>query len=367
MHPHLHGRLAWTDDDQHAHRTPARPDRRRPGRSAACRGPIWSCRSRERPGRPRLPGQRSRVGGPGAGRPGPVHPRGARRAAAGPRAERPGRGGDAATRWPPRQGTEARVVQQAVQRLRDLCLVVGPDAAVKLAPAVDELTSPYPAGLGRPADELDPDVAMLVADAAGLRRTLLTAPPEARAVLDRLAAGPPVGHGDAVDACGSGTPRCAGWSSTSCWSRSRPTRSSCPARSASCCAGRPGRSGRCTRSHRRSTAGHQARRRLRRGRPGAGGGPAPGGAAAGAGRRARPRCCARSGWGCATCADWPATPAPANRSPRCCWRSPYAAGLLTYTEPRAQDDWSGCRPRRSTPGATAAWPAAGPCWPGPGC
>src|SRR5690349_8299672 len=91
------------------------------------------------------------------------------------------------------QGTDARVVQQAVQRLRDLCLVVGPDAAIKLAPAVDELTSPYPAGLGRPADELDPDVAMLVEDAAGLRRMLLSAPPEARAVLDRLAAGPPVG------------------------------------------------------------------------------------------------------------------------------------------------------------------------------
>src|SRR5262245_47810018 len=91
------------------------------------------------------------------------------------------------------QGTEARVVQQAVQRLRDLCLVVGPDAAVKPAAAVDELTSPYPAGLGRPADELDPDVAMLVEDAAGLRRMLLSAPPEARAVLDRLAAGPPVG------------------------------------------------------------------------------------------------------------------------------------------------------------------------------
>src|SRR5690349_16419602 len=91
------------------------------------------------------------------------------------------------------QGTDARAVQQAVQRLRDLCLIVGPDAAVRLAPAVDELTSPYPAGLGRAADELDPDVAMLVEDAAGLRRMLLSAPPEARAVLDRLAAGPPVG------------------------------------------------------------------------------------------------------------------------------------------------------------------------------
>src|SRR5262245_22232293 len=91
------------------------------------------------------------------------------------------------------QGTEAKVVQQAVQRLRDLFLVVGPDVAVRLPSAVDELTSPYPAGLGRPADELDPDVAMLVEDPAGLRRMLLSAPPEARAVLDRLAAGPPVG------------------------------------------------------------------------------------------------------------------------------------------------------------------------------
>jgi hypothetical protein len=91
------------------------------------------------------------------------------------------------------QGTDARAVQQAVHRLRELCLIVGPDVAVRFAPAVDELTSPYPAGLGRPADELDPDVAMLVEDAAGLRRMLLSAPPEARAVLDRLAAGPPVG------------------------------------------------------------------------------------------------------------------------------------------------------------------------------
>ena len=53
--------------------------------------------------------------------------------------------------------------------------------------------SPYPAGLGRPAADLDKTAAELAADAAGLRRTLLSAPPEARAVLDRLAAGPPVG------------------------------------------------------------------------------------------------------------------------------------------------------------------------------
>jgi hypothetical protein len=85
------------------------------------------------------------------------------------------------------------LVRAAVGRLRERFLVTGPDSALHLVPAVDELTPPYPAGLGRPAAELDPDVAMLVADAAGLRRTLLSAPPEARAVLDRLAAGPPVG------------------------------------------------------------------------------------------------------------------------------------------------------------------------------
>jgi hypothetical protein len=90
-------------------------------------------------------------------------------------------------------GTDTAHVRAAVARLRELCLVVGPDSALALVPAIEELTSPYPAGLGRPADELDPDVAMLVADAPGLRRTLLSAPPEARAVLDRLAAGPPVG------------------------------------------------------------------------------------------------------------------------------------------------------------------------------
>jgi hypothetical protein len=58
---------------------------------------------------------------------------------------------------------------------------------------VDEVSSPYPAGLGRPAAELDAAAAALCADPARLRRTLLAAPPPARAVLDRLAAGPPVG------------------------------------------------------------------------------------------------------------------------------------------------------------------------------
>jgi hypothetical protein len=103
-------------------------------------------------------------------------------------------------------GLDPARVRAAIDRLRERMLVYGLDGTVRIVPAVDELTSPYPAGLGRPAADLDPDVAELVADPAGLRRTLLSAPPEARAVLDRLAAGPPVGSVQA----GSLAPKAAG-------------------------------------------------------------------------------------------------------------------------------------------------------------
>ncbi|MEU7981813.1 helicase-associated domain-containing protein [Micromonospora sp. NPDC049081] len=83
-------------------------------------------------------------------------------------------------------------VRGALDRLRARFLLYGPEQALRVAGSVDEL-APYPAGLGRPADELDPRAAALCADAAKLRRTLLAAPPSARAILDRLAAGPPVG------------------------------------------------------------------------------------------------------------------------------------------------------------------------------
>jgi hypothetical protein len=93
--------------------------------------------------------------------------------------------------------TEAGVspadVRDAVDRLRVRALIHGDETALHVVRSIDDLTSPYPAGLGRPAAELDKDVAELVADAAGLRRTVLSAPPEARAILDRLAAGPPLG------------------------------------------------------------------------------------------------------------------------------------------------------------------------------
>ncbi len=90
-------------------------------------------------------------------------------------------------------GVAAEDVRVAVDRLRARFLLYGPEDALTVTGAVDEVTSPYPAGLGRPADYLDPEAAALCADRAKLRRTVLAAPPAARAVLDRLAAGPPIG------------------------------------------------------------------------------------------------------------------------------------------------------------------------------
>jgi hypothetical protein len=92
-----------------------------------------------------------------------------------------------------KSGADQTAVGDAVARLRALALVYGTDTALRVVSGVDEVTSPYPAGLGRPAAQLDAGTAALCADPARLRRTLLAAPPPARAVLDRLAAGPPVG------------------------------------------------------------------------------------------------------------------------------------------------------------------------------
>lgn len=93
----------------------------------------------------------------------------------------------------PPQGADAAVVRAALNRLRALFLVYGPETALQVTTGVDEVCSPYPAGLGRPAADLDARTAEICADPARLRRTVLSAPPAARAVLDRLAAGPPVG------------------------------------------------------------------------------------------------------------------------------------------------------------------------------
>ncbi|MGH8877198.1 MAG: helicase-associated domain-containing protein, partial [Stackebrandtia sp.] len=81
----------------------------------------------------------------------------------------------------------------AIGTLRGLALVWGTDEELRYPECVPEVCGPYPAGLGRPAAELSSEAADLVADAATLRRTVLAAPPQSRAVLDRLAAGPPLG------------------------------------------------------------------------------------------------------------------------------------------------------------------------------
>jgi hypothetical protein len=93
----------------------------------------------------------------------------------------------------PAAGPDAATVRAAVAQLRGYLLVYGRDDALRVVATVDEVLGPYPAGLGRPAAELSGGAGELVADPARLRRTLLSAPPAARAVLDRLAAGPPVG------------------------------------------------------------------------------------------------------------------------------------------------------------------------------
>ena len=108
-------------------------------------------------------------------------------------------------------GADPDRVRAALARVRGLALVYGPDQALQVAGGVDEVCSPYPAGLGRPAADLDATAAGLVADAARLRRTVLTAPPAARAVLDRLAAGPPVGTVNGSASADNGTESPVRW------------------------------------------------------------------------------------------------------------------------------------------------------------
>jgi hypothetical protein len=90
-------------------------------------------------------------------------------------------------------GPDAARVRTAVHELHRLFMLYGPEEELRVAGGVDEVLSAYPSGLGRPAKDLDPDAAALVADPARLRRTLMAAPPSARAVLERLADGPPIG------------------------------------------------------------------------------------------------------------------------------------------------------------------------------
>ncbi|GIH11492.1 hypothetical protein Rhe02_95590 [Rhizocola hellebori] len=89
-------------------------------------------------------------------------------------------------------------VKEAIARLQARFLVHGDIEDLDLVPAIEEVCSPFIAGLGHPAELLDAQVAQLMSDPAKMRRTLLSAPPQARAVLDRLAEGPPVGTASAT-------------------------------------------------------------------------------------------------------------------------------------------------------------------------
>jgi hypothetical protein len=89
-------------------------------------------------------------------------------------------------------GAKPAAARDALRGLRERALVFGPDHDLAPVPAVAD-SMPYPAGLGRAAADLGPGAAALAADPAGLRRAVLSAPPPARAALDRLAAGPPLG------------------------------------------------------------------------------------------------------------------------------------------------------------------------------
>src|SRR5689334_2607129 len=68
----------------------------------------------------------------------------------------------------PHTPPEPSRVRAAVDRLRALFVVYGPEHALRVATGVDEVCSPYPAGLGRPAAELSAEAAALCADPAGL-------------------------------------------------------------------------------------------------------------------------------------------------------------------------------------------------------
>jgi hypothetical protein len=110
-------------------------------------------------------------------------------------------------------------VNNALERLVDLGVVWPDGESLHVTPAVEEVCSPYPAGLGRPVASLlaglpsgqlapvltalhlpaarQPDATALLTEAltdlVRLNALINLAPTEAKAVLDRLAAGPPLG------------------------------------------------------------------------------------------------------------------------------------------------------------------------------
>ncbi|MCP2259498.1 Helicase conserved C-terminal domain-containing protein [Streptoalloteichus tenebrarius] len=83
------------------------------------------------------------------------------------------------------RGVPAARVRQALATLREHALVWGPDSELSVVPAAREAAGPFPGGLGRPdprLDEVDLDAALAELDEAERR------------LVDKLAAGPPVGR-----------------------------------------------------------------------------------------------------------------------------------------------------------------------------
>jgi hypothetical protein len=114
-------------------------------------------------------------------------------------------------------GCGADDVADGLERLRGLALAWGPDEALRVVGAVREVLGQHPAGLGRPAEALlrlrpdgvladvarglglgddapYADLLSLLSDRERLTALLGTAGPEEREVLERLAAGPPLGQ-----------------------------------------------------------------------------------------------------------------------------------------------------------------------------
>ena len=223
-------------------------------------------------------------------------------------------------------------------------LLYGPEGELRVAAGVDEVCGPYPAGLGRPAAELDATAGALCADAR-------EAAPDAarRATLGAGDPGParrrPAGRHRAHRRPARGPRRLRGGPAR------RPDQRWRADRLAGALAGRPPPAGRDRRRRERRHAGGAAPRggaaaaprhrpaRAAASRPAAGVSPAREPKAvdsAGAGQAMEvvrhaealleklaadpPRCCAPAASASATCGGWPATPAWTSRPPRCCWR-----------------------------------------------
>ncbi len=114
---------------------------------------------------------------------------------------------------------DAGAFDGAVAELQDLALIWASGPALHLVTSVREALGPYPAGLGRPAAALQPAAAAALTDPQRVAELIADCDPDEREVLDRLAAGPPIGIvRDAVPPAGARRRRLrCDWSAAACW------------------------------------------------------------------------------------------------------------------------------------------------------